>query len=391
MRTLGNSIDTSFVDLKGGTTGQILSKASNTDLDYTWIANDQGDITGVTAGTGITGGGTSGAVTVSFDQANFGGGQFAAAKNKIINGDMGIWQRGTSTTTNTSLLADRFYGFWDGSGTFTYSQQTFTLGAAPVAGYEGQYFARIASTSSGTSTFAQLFQRIEDVRCFAGQTVTFSFWAKADSARTFTTFMEQIFGSGGSSTVLANSTNFSVTTSWQRFTTSFSVPSISGKTIGTNSHLQATIRSASVSSSFNMDIWGVQLEAGSTATPFQTATGTKQGELAACQRYYWRTTGVEAYGRVAGQGIAASTTSVLFAPALPVSMRTYPSSVDYSTLCIYDGVTITAISSLTLQSGAGSLNTTSINAAVTGATAFRPYFLAANNSTSGYIGFSAEL
>jgi hypothetical protein len=54
IRTLGSSIDTSFVDLKGGTTGQILSKASNTDLDYTWIANDQGDITEVQAGTGIS-------------------------------------------------------------------------------------------------------------------------------------------------------------------------------------------------------------------------------------------------------------------------------------------------------------------------------------------------
>jgi hypothetical protein len=64
MRTLGNSIDTSFVDLKGGTTGQILSKASNTDLDYTWINNDTGDITSVTTGSdsGLAGGATSGAV-----------------------------------------------------------------------------------------------------------------------------------------------------------------------------------------------------------------------------------------------------------------------------------------------------------------------------------------
>jgi hypothetical protein len=54
IRTLGNGIDTSLVDLKGGTTGQILSKASNTDLDYTWIANDQGDITEVQAGVGIS-------------------------------------------------------------------------------------------------------------------------------------------------------------------------------------------------------------------------------------------------------------------------------------------------------------------------------------------------
>ena len=66
IRTLGNGIDTSFLDLKGGTTGQILSKTSNTDLDFTWIANDQGDITGITTGTdsGLSGGVTSGTATL---------------------------------------------------------------------------------------------------------------------------------------------------------------------------------------------------------------------------------------------------------------------------------------------------------------------------------------
>lgn len=89
MRTLGNSIDTSFVDLKGGTTGQVLSKNSNTDLDFTWIANDQGDITNVAVTSPITGGGSSGSVTIAYD--------YAAGSKLTLN---------AQTATYTVVLSD---------------------------------------------------------------------------------------------------------------------------------------------------------------------------------------------------------------------------------------------------------------------------------------------
>lgn len=89
IRTLGNGIDTSFVDLKGGTTGQILSKNSNTDLDFIWIANDQGDITNVGVTSPITGGGSSGSVTIAYD--------YAAGSKVTLN---------AQTATYTLVLSD---------------------------------------------------------------------------------------------------------------------------------------------------------------------------------------------------------------------------------------------------------------------------------------------
>ena len=214
---------------------------------------------------------------------------FAAGKNVIINGDFRVWQRGTSFTNPASLAytTDRFNVYWDGTGaTRTISQQTFTPGTAPVAGYEGAYFYRYAQSVAGSSnTVNLLIQPIEDVRVFAGQSAVLSFWAKADASRSITAAVNQNFGSGGSGAVSTTMTGTaSVTTSWQRFTFTVAVPSISGKTIGTSSSLDLRIALPSGVTQ-TIDIWGVQLEAGSVATAFQTATGTLQGELAACRRY----------------------------------------------------------------------------------------------------------
>lgn len=102
IRTLANGIDTSFLDLKGGTTGQILSKNSNTDLDFTWIANDTGDITGVTAGTGISGGGTSGTVTITNSMAT----EITAAGDIIVGTGSGTFDNLPIGTTGQVLTAD---------------------------------------------------------------------------------------------------------------------------------------------------------------------------------------------------------------------------------------------------------------------------------------------
>jgi len=87
----GQGVDTTMADLKGGTTGQILSKATNTDMDFVWIANDQGDITGITATSPLTGGGTSGAVTVGIQDAT------TSVKGAV--------QLSDSTSTTSSVLA----------------------------------------------------------------------------------------------------------------------------------------------------------------------------------------------------------------------------------------------------------------------------------------------
>jgi hypothetical protein len=216
----------------------------------------------------------------------------ALSNNAIINGDCGIWQRGTSfSTTGEELTADRWTVSYGPGGSGTTSRQSFSPGDIQAVGYgDAEYFLRIDQTSFAGSGSPAAKQKIEGVQTFAGQVATLSFWAKAASAFTLPPpLLGQNFGSGGSSTVFtAASSGISVTTSWQRFSRTVSLPSIAGKTIGSGNNLELFIRTPN-NVNFTLDVWGVQLEAGSVATPFRLAGGgSKAAELALCQRYYFR-------------------------------------------------------------------------------------------------------
>jgi hypothetical protein len=222
---------------------------------------------------------------------------FLAGKNKIINGDFAISQRGSSFSSNASYTLDRWYMIWDGSGaTRAVSQQTFVPGtgyasgdsitaSAPVGFYGANFLRYNQSVAGSGGTYSVFQQKIEDVHTFAGQTVTFSFWAKASSTVSLGTYLNQNFGTSGSSDTNTSIVYQTVTTAWQRFAITISVQSISGKTIGANSFLMVPFVMP-LNSTFTIDICGVQLEAGSVATPFTTCSNTLQGELALCQRYY---------------------------------------------------------------------------------------------------------
>jgi len=325
---------------------------------------------------------------------------FLAGKNKIINGDFSVWQRGTSFSNPAinAYTADRIIQGNNASGVaFVDSQQVFTPGTAPVAGYESAYFYRRNVTTAGSGgQYNFIQQRIEDIRTLAGQTVTFSFWAKADSARTVSVSLTQNSGSGGTGGANFNSSNITLSTAWTRYSITTTLTSLSGVTIGTSSYL-AVVLNMPINTTMTIDTWGWQVEAGSVATPFTTASGTLQGELALAQRYYYRlnATGATSYP-VFGFGWANASNNLIIHSQFPVTMRTKPSSIDTSSMSTFawefgnsSGNTPTSITIDTNYSGTdmGVVNVVKTSAF----TVNQQYRLEGSATSSAYLGWSAEL
>jgi len=223
------------------------------------------------------------------------------ARNYIINGRFDFWQRGTSLGAGTGnrYLADRWLTGSVGS-TVAPSRQAFSIGQTAVPGNPKYYHRAVIASVAGAANNAVLVQRIEDVTLLSGNQIFVAFWAKADAPKNMAFEMVQNFGTGGAPS--APVTNIGVTTialtaSWQRFTVAVTLPSVSGKTLGTNGDDYLAISMwFDAGSNFNARTNTLGQQSGTfDVGNFSIITGNMDveayeralgAELALCQRYY---------------------------------------------------------------------------------------------------------
>jgi hypothetical protein len=220
-------------------------------------------------------------------------------RNLLHNSLFNIWQRGAGPFAINSYTADRWVS--SGTGTFSFAQVAASDTVRSQIGDESMVFQlqNNFTGASGAGDYNLVNQKIEGVRRLAGKTVTVSFYAAASVAGLkLGVSLTQSFGSGGSPSPVVNLNGQAVTlaTTWARYSVTAVLPSIAGKTLGTNGDDQTSLflwySSGSVNAAFSgnigvqsgtVQIWGVQLEIGSVATPLEKPD--PQQDLAKCQRF----------------------------------------------------------------------------------------------------------
>jgi len=197
--TFGQAVDTSLADLKGGTTGQVLSKASNTDMDFTWVAADdtnaiqnaivdaKGDLIAASAADtpARLAVGNNGETLVA-DSSTSTGLRYTgtpSASNPLINSAFDVWQRGTSfavPTNYTTYTADRYVAYRGGlnSGATISRQSTNDTTNLPFIRYCLRYQRDSGNTATGDLSLLSSMETSDSIR-YAGRTITFSFYARA--------------------------------------------------------------------------------------------------------------------------------------------------------------------------------------------------------------------
>jgi len=324
-----------------------------------------------------------------------------AGKNAIINGGFDIWQRGTSIAVTAGTVAytvDRYQGLAGTSAACTVSRQA-TSDTTNLPSI--QYCARFQRNSGQTGVVdSGLFQSIETANSipFVGKTVTYSFYARAGAnySSTSNILISRIYSGTGTDENLfsytslstLSSLNATLTTTWQRFTVTAVIPTTAKEIAVGNFY----IPTGTAGANDYFEITGVQLEIGNVATPFSRAGGTIQGELAACQRYYYRlkATGV---GNGFGLGYITSTTACRALITTPVTMRINPTALEQSGtagdyLVANNGGNSTCTSVPAYYDFLG--NQATVTLTTTGLTTGQAGFAASNNSNA-YFGWSAEL
>jgi len=414
--TFGQAVDTSMADLKGGTSGQVLSKASNTDMDFTWVAQDdsnaiqnaivdaKGDLIAASAADtpARLAVGNNGETLVA-DSSTSTGLRYIPATvvaNPILNSAFQVSQRGTSfsasNSASTSYWLDRWSMYFGTTTGYTLSQQSVSDSTnLPSI----QYCARIAranaTTGSNGGTIGQSIEILNSVP-FAGKPITLSFYARKGALYSGTTITATLKSGTGTSDsngiyntytgqATVATTSPTLTTTWVRY-------SVTGTVGSTATQLALSIDSAHTGTSGATDyyeITGLQIDIGSVALPFRTYAGTIQGELAACQRYYQRFTNLTTASYLQN-GVAWSTTAAIVPVKLTTTMRIAPTAIDYASLRLFDYVNAAInITSLVFNSASTDVATLDIGVA-SGLTSLRTYVILANTLPS-FVGFSAEL